>query len=269
MEKYGVAHLAQIAMRTEPQHRSEMCSQLIFGDPYQVLEETDKWMKIKTFDCNYQGWIDAQLFNSLHPEDLDNYLKTDKFMVTDYLMFIREFESNVTFPIYMGSTFPYPNDGMLILGNAIFMIDLPTIETAPSHPNLSQEQIKLLKFASGFLRSPYLWGGRTPLGIDCSALVQLAYKAIGKSLPRDASEQVLQGENVDFFEQAQVGDVAFFDNDEGKIVHTGIICGQGKILHASGFVRIDKLDQTGIYNVEKEIYTHKLRIIKHFLSINH
>ena len=265
MEKFGVAHLAQIAMRSEPRHSAEMCSQLLFGDPYQVIEETEKWLKIKTFDCNYEGWIDAQLFNSIHPEDIEGYLSVEQYFVTDYLLFIREFESNVTFPIYMGSSFPYPNEGMLILGNAVFMIDLPEPQNMPEHPSLSPNQIKLLRFASGFLRSPYLWGGRTPLGIDCSGLVQLAYKAIGQTLPRDASQQVLQGENVDFFEQAQIGDVAFFDNEEGKIVHTGIICGQGKILHSSGFVRIDKLDQTGIYNTETEKYTHKLRIIKHFM----
>lgn len=265
MEKFGVAHLAQIAMRSEPRHSAEMCSQLLFGDPYQVIEETEKWLKIKTFDCNYEGWIDAQLFNSIHPEDIEGYLSVEKYFVTDYLLFIREFESNVTFPIYMGSSFPYPNEGMLILGNAVFMIDLPEPQNLPEHPSLSPNQIKLLRFASGYLRSPYLWGGRTPLGIDCSGLVQLAYKAIGQTLPRDASQQVLQGENVDFFEQAQIGDVAFFDNEEGKIVHTGIICGQGKILHSSGFVRIDKLDQTGIFNIETEKYTHKLRIIKHFI----
>jgi len=265
MEKFGVAHLAQIAMRSEPRHSAEMCSQLLFGDPYQVIEETEKWLKIKTFDCNYEGWIDAQLFNSIHPEDIEGYLSVEKYFVTDYLLFIREFESNVTFPIYMGSSFPYPNEGMLILGNAVFMIDLPEPQNLPEHSSLSPNQIKLLRFASGYLRSPYLWGGRTPLGIDCSGLVQLAYKAIGQTLPRDASLQVLQGENVDFFEQAQIGDVAFFDNEEGKIVHTGIICGQGKILHSSGFVRIDKLDQTGIFNIETEKYTHKLRIIKHFI----
>jgi hypothetical protein len=268
MEKFGIAHIAQIAMRIEPSHRAEMCSQLIFGDPYQVIEENGKWFKIKTLDCGYEGWIDAQVFNSLHPDDVESYLSADHFFVTDYLMFIREFESNVTFPIYMGSHFPYPNDGMLILGNAIFMIELPVEQQVVVHPGLSLDQVKLLKFASGYLRSPYLWGGRTPLGIDCSGLVQLAFKAIGIDLERDASQQVHQGETVDFFEQTEVGDVAFFDNEEGKIVHTGIVCGKGKILHASGFVRIDVLNQTGILNTETEKYTHNLRIIKRYLKSN-
>ncbi len=265
MEKFGVTHLAHIAMRSEPEHSAEMCSQLIFGDPYQVLEEQGKWIKIKTLDCDYEGWIDIQLFNSLHPDDVELYLSADKYKVMDYLLFIKEFESNVTFPIFLGSTFPFANDGMLILGNTIFVIELPESRVFPTHPQLSEKQIILIQFASGFLRAPYLWGGRTPLGIDCSGLVQLAYKMIDISLPRDASQQVLLGNNVDFFEEHQIGDVAFFDNEEGKIVHTGLVCGKGKILHASGFVRIDTFDQTGIYNSELEKYTHKLRIIKRFL----
>lgn len=265
MEKFGVTHLALIAMRSEPGHNAEMCSQLIFGDPYKVIEERGKWMKIMTLDCDYCGWIDSQLFNSLHPDDVESYLSVDKYKVSDYLLFIKEFESNVTFPIYMGSTFPYPNDGMLILGNTIFVIDLPEPRVLPIHPQLSENQVHLIQFASGFLRAPYLWGGRTPLGIDCSGLVQLTYKMIDIKLPRDASQQVLLGENVDFFEEHQIGDVAFFDNDEGKIVHTGIVCGKNKILHASGFVRIDVFDQTGIFSTEIEKYTHKLRIIKRFI----
>lgn len=265
MEKFGVTHLAQIAMRSEPEHSAEMCSQLIFGDAYQVIEEQGKWIKIKTLDCDYEGWIEVQLFNSLHPDDVEAYLSADKYQVTDYLMFIKEFESNVTFPVFMGSTFPFANDGMLILGNTIFVMDLPEPRVFPTHPTLSENQITLIQFASGFLRAPYLWGGRTPLGIDCSGLVQLAYKMIDISLPRDASQQVLFGNNVDFFEEHQIGDVAFFDNEEGKIVHTGLVCGKGKILHASGFVRIDTFDQTGIFNTDIEKYTHKLRIIKRFI----
>ena len=265
MEKFGVTHLAQIAMRSEPEHSAPLCSQLIFGDPYQVIEEQGKWIKIKTLDCDYEGWIDAQLFNSLHPDDVATYLSADKYQVTDYLMFIKEFESNVTFPVFMGSTFPFANDGMLILGNTIFVMDLPEPRVLPSHPTLSENQVTLIQFASGYLRAPYLWGGRTPLGIDCSGLVQLAFKMIQISLPRDASQQVLLGNNVDFFEEHQIGDVAFFDNEEGKIIHTGIVCGKNKILHASGFVRIDTFDQTGIFNTDIEKYTHKLRIIKRFI----
>jgi len=264
--KFGVCHLSQISMREKPCHTSQLVSQLLFGDAYQVEEVVDDWLKIKTFDCGYEGFIDKRLWNEMHEKDAAEYSSLKKYFVTDYLIFIKEFETNVTFPVFMGSSFPYPKDNMLILGNAIFLIELPKEPVFPQSPTLSGQQTVLLRFASGFLRAPYLWGGRTPAGIDCSALVQLAFKSIGISLPRDTSQQVNHGVQIDFATEWQVGDVAFFDNEEGKIIHTGIICGKDKILHSSGFVKIDHLDTTGIYNKQNELYTHKLRIVKRFFE---
>jgi len=260
--KYGITHLSQIALREEPNHKSQLVSQLLFGDAYEIEEEVDDWLKIKTLDFDYVGFIDKKLWNELHREDAAKYQSVDKYVVTDYLFFIKEFETNITFSIFMGSSFPYPQDNMLILGNAIFIIELPEPRVLPKHPLLSEQQLALIQFASGYLRAPYLWGGRTPAGLDCSALVQLAFKSVNILLPRDASLQVNFGTQIDFAPEWQVGDVAFFDNEEGKIIHTGIICGKDKILHASGFVRVDMLDSTGIYNKELEQYTHKLRIVK-------
>ena len=265
--KYGITHLSQIAMREEASHKSQLVSQLLFGDAYQIEDVLDDWLKIKTLDCGYEGYIEKKLWNEMHEEDAAEYPSLNKYIVTDYLIFIKEFETNVTFPVFMGSSFPYPQDNMLILGNAIFVIELPEARVFPKHPVLSEQQTALLQFASGYLRAPYLWGGRTPAGIDCSALVQLAFKSVNVWLPRDASQQVNHGTQIDFATEWQVGDVAFFDNEEGKITHTGIICGKDKILHASGFVRINMLDTTGIYNKELEQYTHKLRTVRRILRI--
>ena len=262
--KFGITHLSQISMREEPAHKAQLVSQLLFGDAYQVEEILHDWLKIKTLDCGYEGYIEKRLWNEMHEEDAAEYPSLNKYIVTDYLIFIKEFETNITFPVFIGSSFPYPQDNMLILGNAIFVVELPKESISPKHPTLSDQQSALLRFASGYLRAPYLWGGRTPAGIDCSALVQLAFKSVNILLPRDASQQVNYGEQIDFSTEWQVGDVAFFDNEEGKITHVGIICGKDKILHASGYVRIDMLDTTGIYNKELEQYTHKLRIVKRF-----
>jgi hypothetical protein len=263
--KYGITHLSQIAMREEPDHKSQLVSQLLFGDAYQVEEIVGDWLKIKTLDFDYEGYIDKKLWNEMHEEDAAEYSSLKKYMVTDYLIFIKAFETNITFPVFMGSAFPMPQDNMLILGNSIFFVELPEERTAPKYPNLSEQQSALLQFASGYLQSPYLWGGRTPAGIDCSALVQLAFKSIEISIPRDASQQVTYGTQIDFAMEWQMGDVAFFDNEEGKINHAGIICGKDKILHASGFVRIDNLDTTGIFNKQLEQYTHKLRVVRRFI----
>jgi hypothetical protein len=263
--KYGITHLSQIAMREEPAHQAQLVSQLLFGDAYQVEEFVGDWLKIKTLDCGYEGYIDKKLWNEMHEEDAAEYQSLKKYLVTDYLIFIKEFETNVTFPVFMGSSFPYPQDNMLILGNAIFVVELPEERIFPKHPSLSDAQSMLLQFASGYLRAPYLWGGRTPAGIDCSALVQLAFKSVNIQLPRDASQQVNHGMQVDFATEWQIGDLAFFDNEEGNITHVGIICGKDKILHASGFVRIDTLDSTGIFNKQLEQYTHRLRTVRRLL----
>jgi len=264
--KYGIAHLSQIAMREEPAHTSQLVSQLLFGDAYQIEEVMDNWLKIKTLDCGYEGYIEKKLWNEMHEDDAVEYSSLHKYIVTDYLIFIKEFETNITFPVFIGSSFPKPKDNILILGNFIFVVELPEERPASKFSHLSELQTSLLQFASGYLYAPYLWGGRTPAGIDCSALVQLIFKSIAILLPRDASQQVNYGTPIDFATEWQAGDVAFFDNEEGTITHVGIIFDRDKILHASGFVRIDKLDSTGIYNKQLEQYTHKLRVVKRFIK---
>ena len=113
-----------------------------------------------------------------------------------------------------------------------------------------------------YLNAPYLWGGKTPFGIDCSGFTQMVYKLNGYKLLRDASQQALQGEALSFIEESEPGDLAFFDNEDGKIIHVGIIMEDNYIIHASGKIRIDRLDHLGIYNAETNKHTHKLRVIK-------
>ena len=239
-----------------------MSSQLLFGDAYSILEKQEKWIRIKTFDCDFEAWMDAKLHNPLHEKDLDAYLQADKYMVRDFLLFITDFETNISFPVFIGSSFPYPQNDLLILGSAIFIIKLPDEPQLEKHPDLSEKQMAMMRFASTYLEAPYLWGGRTPAGIDCSGFVQMVFKSVGIQLPRNASQQALKGVNVDFVEESQIGDVAFFHNEEGIIVHTGIVCGMNKIIHSSGKVRIDSLDSNGIYNKNIEKYSHNLRLIK-------
>ena len=125
-----------------------------------------------------------------------------------------------------------------------------------------KDKSQLLKTAFSYLNAPYLWGGKTPFGIDCSGFTQMVYKLNGYRILRDASQQATQGEALSFIEESEPGDLAFFDNSEGHITHVGIIMPNNYIIHAHGKVRIDRLDHSGIYNEEKRQHTHKLRVIK-------
>ena len=265
---YGVANLSVLNMRAEPSHRAELVSQMLFGDAYEVVEEASEWLKVRTCDCGYEGWITRRLHNPLHEKDVEDYLSADKYLVRDLLLPIANFENNISFPIFIGSSFPYPKDGILILGNSVFTVKIPDEVPVKEAHGISLPQLKLMQFAATFLNAPYLWGGRTPAGIDCSGFSQLAYKSVGIALPRDASQQVECGTTVDFVEEAQIGDLAFFSSssDAESISHVGIVCGKNKIIHSSGKVRIDSLDSTGIFCNEEGRYTHFLRIIKRIME---
>ena len=262
---YGVCILSVVPLRGEASERSEMVSQLLFGDTYEILEIADNWLKIKTTDCDYEGWLNVKYHLPLTNQQFADIQLVEKFVTRDIVTQVTELGKQQSFPVFMGSSLPFPDaEHRFCLGNAQF--DLSTIPTRqPNFAGLQERQTAMLQFAMSFLRTPYLWGGRTPAGIDCSGFTQLIYKSIGVSIPRDASQQVDLGTVLDFVSEAAVGDLAFFQNAEGRIVHVGMVCAPGKIIHASGQVRIDTLDETGIYNADKGQYSHSLRVVKRLL----
>jgi Cell wall-associated hydrolases (invasion-associated proteins) len=147
------------------------------------------------------------------------------------------------------------------LGEQTYQFSGPVV--TPGQQRIGTEWV--VKMARRYLHAPYMWGGRSPFGIDCSGLTQMVFKTAGIRLHRDAFQQVNQGRTVDFMEECQAGDLAFFDNGRGHINHVGIILPECHIIHSSGQVRIDKLDHFGIFNRELNRYTHQLRIVKRLL----
>jgi cell wall-associated NlpC family hydrolase len=128
---------------------------------------------------------------------------------------------------------------------------------------------KLIKqVAYKFLNTAYLWGGRSVFGIDCSGFSQVVYKFLNVCLPRDAWQQAEHGDIVKSLHEAVCGDLAFFDNEEGKITHVGIVLNPHEIIHSSGKVRLDKLDKEGIVNLENKQRTHKLKVIKRYFKLS-
>ena len=234
-------------MRKENSHQSEMVSQLLYGECYKIVEKRKNWVKIRLEWDGYEGWIDQNQLNKISRESFDKITQSTLKISIDLVNYITT-EENLLFPVLIGS-------------------DLRGLKTLRHRFEGEFERPKKLKkslisTAYLFLNAPYLWGGKTLLGIDCSAFTQMVYKINGVKLSRDADQQSLQGQTLSFIEESEAGDLAFFDNAEGKITHVGLLLENHHIIHASGTVRIDRIDQSGIFNVETQSHSHKLRFIK-------
>lgn len=249
--KYIVCQVSVAPLRAENDDRSEMVTQVLFGEKAEVIETKEKWLKIITNYDSYSGWVDPKQFIEISEEEYSS-LQTDKFAAESFNLALED-ENPFTLPL--ASHLPNLNNHEIILGSKIFTY-LGEFSTATAQKN------QLTDLALLYLNTPYLWGGKSVFGIDCSGLVQQIYKMAGIKLPRDAYQQAELGEPLSFIEEAENGDLAFFDNSEGKIIHVGMIVGENKIIHAHGKVRIDPIDTTGIFNTDSQSYSHKLRVIK-------
>ncbi|MEQ9261555.1 MAG: C40 family peptidase [Owenweeksia sp.] len=254
--QYGVCSLSVVPMRLEPNDRSEMINQVLFGETFQVLEQRKKWSRIRLAHDRYEGWLDNKQWDLLS-ESFFHELQGESIPVsTEMIEIISHPGSGSFYPILLGSMLPkMQKEGKVKLENNHFDFLGPFTKNPSS-------RIRLVEFAYQYLNAPYLWGGRTPIGIDCSGFTQMVYRLTGYSLPRDSAEQARHGLTLSFIEESEPGDLAFFDNEEGIITHVGIILSDNYIIHASGKVRLDRLDQTGIFNAERGAHTHKLRVIK-------
>lgn len=239
-------------VRSNPQDSSEMVTQLLFGEVVDVLEETDKWWKIKTYFDDYIGYIDPKQVKKISKKEVGRWL--------DGLSYQNEMIATIQTPygkqrIFKGSFVPYMVEDSFKIGNEEYIV----LDKITSDSNSSVVDIAL-----GYLNAPYLWGGKTPFGIDCSGLTQMCFRFLGINLPRDASQQAELGTSIDFSERL-AGDVLFFHNDAGKIIHVGIITSENEIIHSSGQVRIDNYDEKGIIHLPGEYYTHQLKAIKRMI----
>jgi len=253
----GIANQSLVAVRREPSESSEMINQLLFGETFTIIENYSNWMRIIGSSDSYEGWIDSKLVEVLHDDSIANFSNPK---VANSLFLAKKIGSNYPIRLCPGSSiYGYKNNQFSIGESSYQCIENPITEI---NSNVIDELVRVSKL---FINSPYLWGGRSPFGIDCSGLAQVVYKIIGIGIPRDAGQQVKLGETVDFINMAQPGDLAFFDNDEEIITHVGIIIDNGKIIHSSGYVKIESIDHQGIFSLNAQKYSHKLRVIKRIL----
>ena len=251
---YGICNLSIVPLRSEPSDASEMVSQVVFGEHFKVLEKTKKWSKIAVYPDFYEGYIDNKQYLEIDEAYYTTLSNSESVFAGELIDFITDTNNNLT-TIPLGARLPNYNDGQFSLNGSTFIYDGNVCTGRKS-------KVEIIQNAFSLLNSPYLWGGRSPFGIDCSGFTQLIYKLCGYQLQRDAKDQAMQGEVLSFIEESEPGDLAFFDNEEGIITHVGIIMHDYNIIHAHGKVRIDSLDHSGIYNVDTQTHTHKLRVIK-------
>lgn len=255
---YGICLLTMVPMRAEPSHRSELVNQMLFGEVFGVVGQTrnDEWLEVKLQHDKYVGWVDAQQVVRLDKSAWKQLTSVAPRYTTQTLDLCSHLPAHETTILVPGSTLWLPDD------QDFFSVAGVDYEWQGEGTQGEKSRETMVEFACQFINVPYLWGGRTPLGIDCSGFAQLVYRLAGYHIPRDASQQAKVGDVLGFIEESRPGDLAFFDNEEGKITHVGIILPQNQIIHASGKVRIDGIDQYGIYRRDTRTHSHRLRLIK-------
>jgi hypothetical protein len=232
---------------TETSDASEMITQVLYGEHFKILEIRKKWSRIRLAFDGYEGWVDNKQYLKISEEDYSNIDERQLKLSSDLVDVVSTSENQLL---------------SVCFGSNVSATDFLKHRFEGKFISEILPKKHLVETALLYLNSPYLWGGKTPFGIDCSGFTQMVYKLNGYALLRDAGQQATQGEALSFIEESEAGDLAFFDNDEGTITHVGIIMEDNYIIHAHGKVRIDRLDHSGIFNYEVRDHTHKLRVIK-------
>ncbi len=248
--KYGICSLSIIPQRAAPQDEAEMVNQLLFGDIFTVLESKNQWRKVLLVSDGYTGWIDEKQMTALNLAEFEELKNANQKVLDSNFSDATILNSRKNIQVYRGSTFYFnaKNNPLFAKVNGEFSSSQPSATA-------------IIKYAQSFLTVPYLWGGRSILGIDCSGFTQVVYKLCGIALLRDTPQQETQGDLI-LFENKKPGDLAFFNNKYEKIIHVGILLNNNKIIHASGEIIIDDFTKTGIFRTDRNLHTHNLHSIK-------
>lgn len=257
-----VSLLPLIPVRLEPSDKAEMVTQMIFGERAKLFEIHQKWSFVELSDDGYQGWVCNRMIRYISEETVISANANTTILGSLFFPVINA-ENKLSLYLTAGSLLQNYQSAEKNFQAGGILFNCLQEPVFYSSNNIRRDIAGALW---GFMNIPYLWGGKSPFGMDCSGLTQTVFKLFGRQLPRDASQQCELGRTVSQIDEAETGDIAFFDNENGDIIHTGIITGNRQIVHASGYVRLDTLDHNGIYSSTDKNYTHRLRIIKNIID---
>ena len=254
----AVVNISVANIRSQPKHSAELATKATLGTPLKVLEKEGSWFRVQTPD-NYISWVDAGGIVRYTPEEYSQWLKHSKIVVTTPTTYAYE-NPNLASPLVSDLT----GGNVLKLidkTDTFYKVEFPdqrqgfvAIEDAQVYAewlsNLSPTSENLIKVSKQMMGVPYLWGGTSFKGVDCSGFTKTIYFMNGMVIPRDASQQVHAGREIDTsngFEELQAGDLLFFgrkatDEQKEKVVHVAMWLGNNEFIHASGMVRINSFD---------------------------
>ena len=255
----GISLHSVVPVRAEAREGAEQNTQMLFGELCEILEQQPRWTRIRLENDGQEGWVDAKMICPMKSEEYASYRKAyaDAALVAFPMTYAVSENNGQTIPLTAGTRLTNFQNGRFEVLGVGFRIDPSMVITAP----LEMNQENLLRTVRFFLNVPYLWGGKNALGMDCSGFTQVIMSLFGKQLPRNASEQVTQGQEIGDLKDAQAGDLVFFDHEDGKISHVGILIDSARVIHCSGRVKVEKIDSAGINSSEIGGYSH------HFITI--
>lgn len=272
---YAIVLHSVVPVRTEPSEGAEQSTQLLFGEICRIMQSLPRWYKIHNESDGEEGYVDYKMITPMSDDEYQRYTTTLKSATARVMLpmtFAVSENNGQTIPLTLGTLLPNYADGQFEVLGVRFRIDSAAVAAEP----LPLNPTTLMQVMRFMLNTPYLWGGKNALGMDCSGMTQTVLSLFGIRLPRNAAQQASCGTAVRELQEAHAGDLVFFDHADSDcsntepnnckgdvhISHVGILLDSERVVHCSGRVKVERIDQRGIYGAEQQLYTHHLAAIK-------